>query len=181
MKIFFIYFILYYFGFSSDYIVINNSTIQFTGSHVFHDWIGVSSKLESKVSCNEKNTNCSFKFSIPWESFNSRNDNRENNMLYYVNAFDYPNIIMKFENIDLKKLNENGNLITGILTINGISESLSIPLEYKINNKKFKIYSSFNISLEKFNIERPSLLLIPIEILIFINVNITGNFKNAES
>ena len=162
------------FGFTSETISIKKSIVQFTGSHPFHDWTGISTQLETNFSCNQNNRTCDFNFSIPWMSFNSDNDNRDNNMLYYVNAFDYPKIYMKFDQINLNELNEDEKLLTGIITISGINNKISIPLEYHLEENQFKVSSSFHISLKNFKIKRPTLLLIPIEDLIFINVNITG-------
>tara|TARA_Y100000588_G_C13501946_1_gene605591 strand:- start:57 stop:353 length:297 start_codon:yes stop_codon:yes gene_type:complete len=95
-------------------------------------------------------------------------------MLYYVNAFDFPNIEMKFKQIDLSKLIEFENSITGILTINGINQNFSIGVDYQLKHNHFKVSSSFDISLDNFKINRPSLLLIPIDDLIYIHVDIDG-------
>ena len=173
----FLTFIIFCIGFASESISINNSTVQFTGSHPFHDWTAVSSQLKTKISCNQNNTICDFNFTIPWTSFDSGNDNRDNNMLYYVNAFDYPNIEMNFEQIDIINLNDSKKQLTGNLKINGINQIISIPLDFQLIGNHYKARSSFQISLENFNIERPSLLLIPIEDLIYIHVDISGNFK----
>ena len=85
-------------------VKIIDSKISFTGSHPFHDWTGNSTELKLGMNCSEENESCNFIFSIPWTSFDSGNDNRDNNMLYFVNAYEFPIIKMSFININLNQI-----------------------------------------------------------------------------
>lgn len=153
---------------------ISKSIISFTGSHPFHDWTGISNELKLEKKCSQKNTFCKYIFSIPWTSFNSGNDNRDNNMLYYVNAYEYQNIKFTFDNIDLNKLGNGSHLLTGILEIAKNKNQLSIPIKLNILDKKIYITSEFEISIKDFNIEQPTLLMIPINEIINIKIDISG-------
>ena len=173
MRIRILFFVFFSTLITQPNVKLTQAIISFTGSHPFHDWTGISTNVNLKTNCLETEI-CDFTFTIPWTSFDSGNDNRDNNMLYYVNAFDFPNIEMKFKQIDLSKLIEFENSITGILTINGINQNFSIGVDYQLKHNHFKVSSSFDISLDNFKINRPSLLLIPIDDLIYIHVDIDG-------
>ena len=70
-------------------VKITEAVISFTGSHPFHDWTGISTDLKLDLNCSDKDETCHYLFSVPWTSFDSGNDNRDNNMLYYVNAYEF--------------------------------------------------------------------------------------------
>ena len=95
-------------------------------------------------------------------------------MLYYVNAYEYQNIKFTFDNIDLNKLGNGSHLLTGILEIAKNKNQLSIPIKLNILDKKIYITSEFEISIKDFNIEQPTLLMIPINEIINIKIDISG-------
>ena len=151
-------------------VKLTQSIVSFTGSHPFHDWTGISTKVNLNTNCSETEI-CDFTFIIPWTSFESGNDNRDNNMLYYVNAFDYPNIEMKFQNIHLNNIKNN---VYGKLNFGGEENDFNIPLDFKKNQNQIKVDSDFKISLSQFNIDRPTLLMIPINDTIHVHVKMSG-------
>ena len=81
--------------FSQTNIKILKAEISYNGSHPFHQWTGISKDLSLDLNCIEKDKMCDYLFSVPWISFNSGNDNRDNNMFYYVNAYEFQKIEMK--------------------------------------------------------------------------------------
>ena len=162
-------------GFSNPKVKINEATIHFTGSHPFHDWTGISTQLDLEMNCSKMDEICDFIFTIPWTSFNSGNDNRDNNMLYYISAFDYPKIEMEFKDVKMNELTKTKNVIIGNLSMAGEKQNIAISLDFKQNDNQIILNSEFNISLTNYNIERPTLLMIPIKDIVNIHVNIVGD------
>lgn len=174
MKNFFTIILYLSIGLANPNVKINKATIHFTGSHPFHDWTGISTHLDLKMNCSKMDEICNFTFSIPWTSFDSGNDNRDNNMLYYINAFDYPKIEIEFTDVKMNELIKTKNVIIGNLSMTGEKQNIAIPLDFKQNENQFILNSEFKISLTNYNIERPTLLMIPINDIINIHVNIAG-------
>ena len=55
--------------------------------------------------CNRDGFICDFQFKVPVISLNSGNDNRDSNMLNYLKAFSYPEIILDVQNFEIKEYN----------------------------------------------------------------------------
>ena len=181
MRTFLIIFIFITTIISQTNIKILEATISYIGSHTFHQWTGISNDLSLELNCIEKDENCDYLFSVPWVSFNSGNDNRDNNMIYYINAYEFQNIIMTFKKVHLDSLQQDNskvlNLI-GTLSIAGADKKISIPLKIDINNSHFDLKSEFIIKLPDYQIERPTLLMIPIKNEIVINISLKGLITN---
>ena len=160
----------------SDYLVDDsNSKVIYYGNHPIHSWVGETNSIMIKSECKSINKlNCNFEFRIPFMSFYSGNDNRDSNMLYHVNAFLYPDIIMTFNDFIIKEY--NNIKIKGELSINGVLRDIEIPLNvYARLDNKYSIQSSFSISLNEFNIQAPKLLFLSIENDIKIEVDLLVN------
>jgi len=78
------------------------SNITYTGSHPFHAWTGKTSQITIESDCTKNSSSCDASFSIPLMSFISGNDNRDSNMLFYVEAFSYPHVKILFSNLNIK-------------------------------------------------------------------------------
>ncbi len=167
--------------FSQSNVKITEAKISYTGNHPFHSWTGISSDLSLELNCKDKDESCDYLFSIPWMSFNSGNDNRDNNMLYYVNAYEFKNIDFTFKNIkNISILQSNAVpiILEGTLSLAGKNNKISIPLNININSINFNIKSEFTIKLSDYQIERPRLLMIPIKDEIIINISLKGIITN---
>ena len=158
-------------------IKITEAIISFTGSHPFHDWTGISTDLKLDLNCSDNDKTCHYLFSVPWTSFDSRNDNRDNNMLYYVNAYEFHNIKMTFKDVKLDsilKFNSEAHNLEGTLSIAGVNKLIYIPINFEFTESYYKLQSEFSLKVSDFNIERPTLLMIPINDEIIIKVKFSG-------
>jgi|GEM_PF-1339716 len=165
--------------FSQSNVKITEAKISYTGNHPFHSWTGISSDLSLELNCKEKDKTCDYIFSIPWVNFNSGNDNRDNNMLYNVNAYEFQNIEMTFNYVQLNSLqHDNTEVLSldGTLSIAGINNKISVPLNIEIINSHFNVQSEFIIKLSDYQIERPTLLMIPIKNEVLVKIIISGLF-----
>lgn len=92
-------------------------------------------------------------------SFNSGNSNRDSHAMEVVDAITYPYV--KFSSSTVEQT--NGNLkVSGKMTFHGISNDISFNAKYFVANDKLVVKGHFDLSLTAFNIERPSLLMIPV-------------------
>tara|TARA_B100000945_G_C20243900_1_gene531321 strand:- start:167 stop:694 length:528 start_codon:yes stop_codon:yes gene_type:complete len=157
----------------SDYVIDESkSKVIYYGKHPLHSWSGMTSniKLNSQCKIND-DMNCDFEFQIPIMSFYSGNDNRDSNMLHYLNAFLFPNVKMTFENVII--MNYNGTLMNSQLHLNDIKRYYQIPINISsVSDKEYLVESIFFISLDDFDVEIPKLLFLPIDDQIMIEVKL---------
>lgn len=154
------------------------STISYVGSHPFHEWQGISSQIEIETDCHAKRDDCNATITVPLISFISGNDNRDSNMLFYVDGFSFPVVKISFSHVNISNLLsiEESTYIAGEIDFHGYKIIQEIPLFIASDKNTISIRSNFSIQLNSFDIKRPSLLMIPIKNDIKINVNISGRF-----
>ena len=142
--------------------------ITYFGYHFLHDWKGVSSNINGFIEY-KKNTNqfrCELK--VPIESFDSKNGNRDANMLIYTNALEHPDI--KFTSNSVK-FNGKKATVDGLLNFGGIKKKISSEVDVNLN-QNLKFSGQLLIKLSDFNIKRPALLFRKIDDEIKINFQI---------
>ena len=164
--------ILLNFIFSQYSIIQSDSKVEYSGKHPMHAFKGQSSAIILYSNCSNKdNSICDLKFKVPIISLNSGNDNRDSNMLNYLEAFSYPEIILEAQDFEIKEFSSKLNSFE--FTIHGVSQVITIPLTIKkINSNHYQVQSKFSILLDEFNIPVPKLLFIPIDNEIRVNVSL---------
>ena len=155
-----------------------NSTISYLGSHPFHDWQGTTFQIEIITDCDASSSDCGAIISVPVMSFISGNDNRDSNMLFSVDGFSFPIVKISFSHLDISDILSEKKTVNfdGEIDFNGFKVMQGIPLFITKENDIIFIRSDFSIKLDSFEVDRPSLLMIPINNEIKINVNISGEF-----
>ena len=155
MRTFLIIFIFISTIFAQAEVKITDSKILFIGSHPFHDWTGISTYLKLDLNCSDKDETCHYLFLVSWTSFDSGNDNRDNNMLYYVNAYEFHNIEMTFKNIKLdflKQDNSETHILEGTLSVAGVNKQIYIPINFEFTESHYELQSEFSLKVSDFNI-----------------------------
>ena len=127
--------------------------VTYRGSHVLHSWIGESTEVIGFIEYENKYNGFSCDIKIPIESFDSKNANRDSNMLIYTNAIDHPNIQFKSDDLEISSTKAKVN---GILSFGGESKNISVVLDV-ITGKDISFSGSFIIRLTDYKIKRPSL------------------------
>jgi hypothetical protein len=175
---FFVLFFLWNIIFPQINLDLKKSFISYTGSHPFHDWTAISHEIILETDCKIKSSHCELNIGIPIISFDSGNDNRDSNAFMIVDGLRIPKVVLTVNNFNMGSfiVGENTSVVAS-LNFNGLSKPQEIPLKLEINDNNFTINSSFKVSLESFNIKRPSLLFLPISDLILINAHLNGNFN----
>jgi polyisoprenoid-binding protein YceI len=96
---------------------------------------------------------------VPVESFNSGNSNRDSHAMEVINAISIP--YAKFLSTNVAQ-NRDSLKILGKLTFHGITRDIVVNAVTDWSSDKLIVNGSFDISLTEFHVERPSLLLIPV-------------------
>ena len=156
----------------------SKTNISYTGTHPFHEWTGATSEVQMTTDCELMSLDCEATISVPVISFMSGNDNRDSNMLFHIDAFSYPIVKISFVNLnipDLLSTTENINF-DGEIDFHGHKMTQKIPLLVTKSKNNLFIKSSFYIKLDWFDIDQPSLLMIPIKNEVTIDAIISGRF-----
>ena len=155
------------------------SSISYTGSHPFHDWKGTTSQIGIMTDCEIVSSDCDATISVPVISFISGNDNRDSNMLFYVDAFSYPLVEISFSHLNISDLIFRGESVNcdGEIDFHGFKLMQKIPLFITKAKDTIFISSSFSIKLDSFGVEQPSLLMLPIKNEIKIDANLSGRYS----
>ena len=98
--------------------------------------------------------------SVDVTTFDSGNSNRDSHAMEVIDAIDYPDA--NFEGTGFTQKGDS-LIITGKVTFHGITRDMTAGAVTHWSEGKLEVDGSFNLSLEAFKIERPSLLLIPVE------------------
>ena len=93
-------------------------------------------------------------------SFNSGNSSRDSHAMEVIDALSFPDARFTSSNIIQKG---DSLKVSGKLTFHGITKDIVISAATKWSNNKLVVNGNFDVSLTAFNVERPSLLLIPVK------------------
>jgi polyisoprenoid-binding protein YceI len=93
-------------------------------------------------------------------TFDSGNSNRDSHAMEVIDALSFPHVTFSSATIT-----QNGGSVAGVgnLTFHGVTREIVVAAVSKWSQNKLEVRGSFNVSLTAFNIERPSLLMIPVE------------------
>ena len=139
---------------------LSKSFISYDGKHPAHNWTGVSKDIQGTFEINKQDlTQSKVDLFVPVFSFDSKNANRDSNMLDVVEEYYYP--FVRFTSSKINKT-ENGFKVTGNLSFHGIIKELTIPVNLEEDNQTVIVTSDFSIMLSDFKIKRPALLTIKI-------------------
>ena len=134
-------------------IDLEKSFISYDGKHPAHNWTGISKEIKAVF------------------SFDSKNSNRDSNMLDVIEEYFYPSVGFISSSIIKQK---DQYYINGMIFFHGIQKEVRIPVDFIIDNDTIIVDTSFNISLSDYNIKRPSLLTIKMNDKIKIIFHLVG-------
>ena len=150
----------------------DQSFISYDGRHPAHNWTGVSKEIKGSFIFDKDNPTASnVDLFVPVFSFDSKNSNRDSNMLDVIEDYFYPTV--SFTSSEIIK-QENQYYIKGLLFFHGIKKEITIPVNFTLDDKKIKVDADFSISLTDYKIKRPSLLTIKMKDSITIKFFLVG-------
>ena len=157
---------------------LSKSFISYDGKHPAHNWTGVSKDIQGTFEINKQDlTQSKVDLFVPVFSFDSKNANRDSNMLDVVEDYYYP--FVRFTSSKINKT-ENGFKVTGNLSFHGIIKELTIPVNLEEDNQTVIVTSDFSIMLSDFKIKRPALLTIKIRNQVDLKVYLVGSINNKK-
>ena len=172
-KLVYILFFQYLFAQSIINFDLNESFISYDGKHPAHNWTGISKEIQGTFELNKEDlTQSKVDLFVPVFSFDSKNANRDSNMLDVVEEYYYPYV--RFISSKIEKVDDGFNVV-GDLSFHGITKEFTIPVSLIQDDKRIVVESDFSIMLTDFKIRRPSLLTIKIRNQIDIKVFIVGS------
>ncbi len=93
-------------------------------------------------------------------TFDSGNSNRDSHAMEVIDAISYPDV--DFKSSSITQVGDSLK-VTGKLTFHGVTQDIVALAASKWSSDKLEVRGSFILSLTAFKIERPSLLMIPVE------------------
>jgi polyisoprenoid-binding protein YceI len=93
-------------------------------------------------------------------SFDSGNSNRDSHAMEVVEALLYPEATFTSTSVIQK---EDSLFVTGNLTFHGVTKEITMTGTDTWQPNRLDVHGAFTIGLTEFKIDRPSLLMIPVE------------------
>ncbi len=149
----------------------DGSTIEYTLVHPLHTVHGISKDVDCDVKYDDtagKVTGVSVSADVL--SFDSGNSNRDSHMGEVVDAIDYPDVA--FQGDSIQYLKNDTLMVVGKLTFHNVTKTIPVKVAEKFENNDTIFDGDFYISLTEFKIQRPSLLLMPVEDKLTLKFNI---------
>tara|TARA_B110000014_G_scaffold115903_1_gene79597 strand:+ start:605 stop:1150 length:546 start_codon:yes stop_codon:yes gene_type:complete len=142
--------------FEKKYVNQKKSSISYSMKHPLHDWDGVSNEVSSIILLDKEQKDIKeFAVVVKIGSFDSKNSNRDSNMIEVTEALKFPNVSLsskKIEKIDDKLI------VNGMLKFHGISKEITFEVKKEILKNEIKITGGFSILMTDFEIKPPTLL-----------------------
>ena len=118
-----------------------------------------------------------FDVSIQVDKFNSDNTRRDSHMIETMEALIFPTITWKVTKLDGPTgpvaAGSYKGFASGPLTVHGVTETLEAPITMTISESgDIAVKSDFSVSLERFGIDRPTLVFVPIKDDVPIKVSV---------
>lgn len=144
-----------------------NSKINYEVSYLIKKADGESLSAKGKGECSSR---CEFIVAVPVKSFQSKDSNRDANMLRSTNAEKYPLVVDK---IYTQKEISKGELLAELeIEFAGVKHLYkSIPFKALIKNNSLQIEGKFDLILSEHKIEKPSLMGVEIKDLVPLTIS----------
>ena len=136
------------------------SYIRYTGNHTLHSWDGVSNNIDFILDCIDED--CTINIASPLEEFDSGNDSRDSNMLYYTESLLYPIVSFESQRFKFNQTFDQSIDLVGNLNFHGINKEIPIKIFLSKEKDDFWGICNFTVDLDLFDVEKPSLLMIKI-------------------
>ena len=125
-KLVYILFFQYLFAQSIINFDLNESFISYDGKHPAHNWTGISKEIQGTFELNKEDlTQSKVDLFVPVFSFDSKNANRDSNMLDVVEEYYYPYV--RFISSKIEKVDDGFNVV-GNLSFHGITKEFTLSL-----------------------------------------------------
>ena len=138
----------------------DDSAIIYKGSHPAHDWEGISTDVKGGLICEKEE--CVIQVIVPLESFDRGSSGRDSNMLFSTESHKYPYVKYYSDSFSIESIREDSVKLSGYIEFHGITKSIITQININYQDGVFLGKTSFFISLDDYEVEKPQLLFVPI-------------------
>lgn len=142
---------------------INQAIVQYKVKHPFKTIVGVNEQIKGKAICEK--SSCQILAALKVKEFTSGNSNRDVHMWQVMKAEKYQNIVVSInQDIEKEKVLIN-------IEMAGIKNTIEAKKKFiQFSKDEMKLDLDFEVNLNDFNIEKPSLLTVAISEIVEIHV-----------
>ncbi len=142
-------------------VVPDESTVTYHLVHPLHKIEATSNQVEYTVQADPATKKISsVSATVDVMTFNSGNSNRDSHAMEVIDALTYPDA--EFSSTGVVQAGDSIT-VTGQLTFHGVTKPVVMKGVADWEPDKLIVKGGFEVGLDEFKIERPSLLLIPVE------------------
>ncbi len=147
------------------------SQLIYTLKHPLHQVIGVSKEFTCTVNLGEDTGRAEIRVKAPVLGFNSGNSNRDAHALETLEAFKYP--FVEFASDSVRR--DGGRYrVFGNLSFHGVKRPLDFFVVPHFGEGRVRITGTFDVKLTDYKVKRPSLLLMPVEDNLRIQIDVAA-------
>jgi polyisoprenoid-binding protein YceI len=148
---------------------LRQGTVSYEVSHILHEAKGVSTAVSGGADCQAEA--CRFDFSVPVASFDSKDADRDRDLLAVVQAARFPEARVRGQG----RLAAGGQAVLQVTAELAGARVALPPFRVQVRHGWWSLHvqGSFPISLQAFGIARPALLGVPISdtVLIYLDLD----------
>lgn len=146
------------------------TSISYTMKHPMHEWTGTSKEVNCIMETSEKGEIQKVAAVVKLSTFDSKNSNRDSHMIEVADGLTYPNI--SFVSTSVSMASPGKYKVNGKINFHGVEKPMEIIINEEKKDNKRIFTGNFQILLEDFKIERPSLMLVKTDNEVLINLRI---------
>ncbi|WP_019987918.1 YceI family protein [Rudanella lutea] len=138
------------------------STITYAMRHPMHTWEGVCRDVNGAIVYDDESKKVeTVAIVAKVASFDSQNANRDSHAIEVLEGIKYPNVTFASQQV---QDDGSGKLtVTGRLTFHGVTRAVTVPVVRKESGGVTVYEGSFVTKLTDHQIEKPSLMMVPVE------------------
>jgi polyisoprenoid-binding protein YceI len=141
-------------------LIKNESWVSYRLVHPLHTIDAISKDVEYYIKLDPtKQEIKSVSAQVDVTTFDSGNSNRDSHAMEVIDALTFPDVT--FSSTSIAQSGDSLS-IAGRLTFHGVTKDILAAAVSKWSPNRLEVRGNFDVSLTAFNIERPSLLMIPV-------------------
>ena len=134
------------------------SFIAYTMKHPMHEWTGTSKDLNCIMETDAKGVVQKVAAVVKLNTFDSKNSNRDSHLIEVTDGLTYPNI--SFVSTAVTAAGAGKYKVNGKISFHGVEKPTEFIMAEEVKGSKRTFTGSFQILIEDFKIERPSLMFV---------------------
>lgn len=145
------------------------STLGYHLTHPMHKIHGVSRDVRCSVDLTPDTVTSKIRVSVDVKTFDSGNSNRDSHALEVIQGMKYPRVEFVSDSVGR---DGSAYRVFGQLTFHGVTRPVNFQVTPHFTTGKVEITGGFSVKLSDYKVERPSLLLVPVEDKLDIDIDL---------